>query len=479
MALSSQEFEKLKARLNEQKGLTSTTSASVASVNPPSMGGGFLSGVKSSFQDRNQNVIEARQKVDTGKQSLASGFLQSSGQVAGMVGDVGGEALKSVGEITGVTENVIKPVGTAILNTTAGKKGLEAIQAGLESYSAFKEKNPEVAGDLEAVLNITSLIPAMKGTQIAGKGVLKAGATVAGQTLETGGKVLSKSGVTTSKTGSAIFKSAITPNVKEAEQILTYKAKAPFTQRLKSAITGSPIYDESGKIVSAPITRADTGLEKGLFGTQTQIGVQSRRANQKLYNNTIAPALKVSKDVVTKDELFNPIIDRINSTVEPGRKKALEDAFDAIKDEYKDVDNYTLEVAQKVKQGLDEFTPEKVFRGKSIANEYRTLQNDMANAIRKKTYDSLKDQNIKKAYIDWGNLKELEKIGIKAITEQGSKGGFGSFWTSAWDMATVPVRTVGGQVLYRVGNKIEFVGDKGVKSLGQYLKSKGFVKPKN
>ena len=459
MALSPQEFEKLKIQLQAKK------QSGLANNQQFRSNEGFVGGIKNAFSEREKNIEEIARKGATGEQSDASGLLQTAGQVAGGIGDIGTEALSAI------TPQPVKDVATSFAKSLAGT---DQAQKAIQSYEELKKSNPEAIANLEAVFNIATLIPALKTGQVGAK----IGATVAGQTLESGANLLPKTGRIISKTGASTFKSAITPNVQEAERILNYKAKAPFSQRLKSAITGSPIYDEAGQIVSAPITRGQTALEQGIAGTQTMVGVQSKRKSQQLYKNTIQPALANSKDVITKDELFSPILDRINKTVEPGRKKSLQDAFEAIQDEYKDVSNYSLEVAQEVKKGLDEFTPNKVFRGQEIANEYRTLQNDMANAIRQKTYISLKDSNIKKAYIDYGNLKELEKVGVKAITEAGSKGGFGTFWSSAWDMATTPVRTVGGQVLYRVGNKLEFNAPKGIETFGQYLKSQGYAKPK-
>lgn len=344
----------------------------------------------------------------------------------------------------------------------------------LSNHPAVQKFAMSPAGDVtsrvaEDVGNLNTIAGAVASVAAAPK-VANATADAAAAGGEGVAKTVTVAGRASKGAGEAVYKSAITPNVKEASQLLNYEAKAPFLTRVKDTLTG---LSTPGK----PITRADTALQTGIAGRQKDIGVQATRAADKLWNDTIAPAVKGSKEVVTKNELFAPISKRIAETVEPGRKQALTDAFAAIQDEYKNVSQFTLETAQKVKQGLDQFTPEKVFRGKSVASEYRTLQNDMANAIRQKTYAALKDVNIRKAYLDYGNLAELKKIGVKAITEATSKGGFGSFWTGAWDMATVPVKTVGGQVLYRVGNKLEFLGEKGIKTFGQFLKARGYNRP--
>jgi hypothetical protein len=72
-----------------------------------------------------------------------------------------------------------------------------------------------------------------------------------------------------------------------------------------------------------------------------------------------------------------------------------------------------------------------------------------------------------------GDGGPIEIKGV-TITNATGKGGFGSFWTGMYDAATVPMKTVGGQVLYRVGNKLKFLAEKGVKTFGQFLKSRGY-----
>ncbi len=98
----------------------------------------------------------------------------------------------------------------------------------------------------------------------------------------------------------------------------------------------------------------------------------------------------------------------------------------------------------------------------------------MADAIRDTIKASIKDINIRNAYLDYANLGELAKVGIKAATDSGFKGGFGGFWSTLYDQLTTPIKTVGGQTLYRVGNKLEFWADPGIKTVGQYLEISGF-----
>jgi hypothetical protein len=422
-----------------------------SSEQAPTQHRGLFARLKDAASNR---LSEAKKLLPGGTYSTNQNALdttvQAAGQAAGFVGDVFGEAFLAAGRAI-----LPKRAEDAVANTTqkvVGKIiGTAPAQRIIKSYDSYKQDNPVQARNLAAVGNIASLVPIGKGanlsTKAAGRGIVATGETVAA-----GGRIAKS-------TGKAVFSSAITPNVAEAERILTYEAKTPFLKRAGYAIVGK---EAPGK----PTLRADTAIEKGIFGRQKDIGVQAAREADKLWNQTIAPAVEASEDVITKDELFAPALARIEKTAEPGRKQALRDAFDAIDEEYKGFDSFTLQQAQAVKRGLDEFTPEKIFRGKPIANEYRTLKADMANAIRQKTYESLKDQDIRQAYLDYGNLAELRKIGVRAISEAGTKGGFGGFWTSMWDSATVPVKTVSGQVLYRVGNAFEFLGNKGIKTFG-------------
>lgn len=155
----------------------------------------LFSNVGSDLMQRGRNIKEAYLKSSKGFESEinpARAGVRVAGELAGGLGDIGTQALRSVGEATGITENVIKPVSTAILNTTIGKKGLEAVQGGMEVYNAFKERNPEVAEDLEAVLNIGALFPVGKAGQAVGKTTVNAGKKTVEGFIDTMGRVSDK-----------------------------------------------------------------------------------------------------------------------------------------------------------------------------------------------------------------------------------------------------------------------------------------------
>jgi hypothetical protein len=411
-----------------------------------------------------QGVNEQPTVVQQAK-DVATGFVKGAGRTA-------------LGTATGLQD-----IGQGILG------GVEALATG-KSLSETKAMQPGVGIDLlktetpEGQALADSLAAKNRGEELGGYAetgaelLLGGGAGLVKDATVFGGKLLAKgiSPVTSlvKKGGEVLYKSAFTPSVREAENILAYEASQPATfSRLygAGAIKGNSAFK--------PITVGETALRSGVAGTEKQVGVQAKRVADTLYKKEIAPAVDSIDGVITKDELFAPIKERIAGITDPSKRKAYEDAFEALAEDYKDVIQYTFKEAQKLKSEIAEFTPAKVFRGQDVANEFRMLKADMADAIRQKTYDALKDVNIKQKYIDYGNLQELQKVGVKAISEGGLKGGFGGFWSTVYDKAMTPVKTVGGKVIYHIGDKLQVTAPKGFegKSFAEYLKAVGFLVP--
>jgi len=98
--------------------------------------------------------------------------IQSAGQVAGGVWDALGETLVLGAKgISFITPEFIKgPVKQGwqsgvdlIMNSEKGVEALQAVEKGAESYSSWKEDNPESALSLESVVNIALLVSPVKG----------------------------------------------------------------------------------------------------------------------------------------------------------------------------------------------------------------------------------------------------------------------------------------------------------------------------
>ena len=402
-----------------------------------------------------QGVNEPKTVLDTAK-DYAIGF----GKAAERTGLSTLQNLQTIGQgamlAAGVSPEKVAKTGFESLDASSPE--------GKRVEQAFKPTNQEqkIGGYAETGAEI------LAG---GGAGFIK-DAVVGGTKLLAKGVAPVTSGV--KKTGEVIYKSAFTPSVKEAESILAYEASQPATF---STLYGAGAI--KGNSAFKPITVGETALRSGIAGTEKQVGIQAKRVADTLYNKEIAPAVDKIEGVITKDDLFNPIRERIAGITDPSKKKAYEDAFEALAEDYKDITSYSFKEAQKLKSEIAEFTPAKVFRGQDVANEFRMLKADMADAIRQKTYEALKDINVKQKYIDYGNLQELQKVGVKAITEGGLKGGFGGFWSTVYDTAMTPVKTVGGKIIYHIGDKLEVRAPKGFegKPFSEYLKAVGFLIP--
>jgi hypothetical protein len=146
------------------------------------------------------------------------------------------------------------------------------------------------------------------------------------------------------------------------------------------------------------------------------------------------------------------------------RQKSLLEALEALKEDYKGIDEIPLKKLQDIKSGWAQFIPDKSYQGRPIAGAFKDVTAKAADKARTTIYDTL-GSDMREAYIDYGNMKALEELGIKAMTGTGLKGGFGGFWSTVKDMALIPVTTIGGKVLYRTGQGIEIIGNAGAKTL--------------
>ncbi len=426
------------------------------------------------IQDAVANVgagmSQAQSLPEVGK-ILGRNTLRAVGAVAGGAMDTLGAATSAADTALGnIPSNALKTGGEAFLATETGKKALASIQESAEAYEAYKKANPEGAKDLENAIDIANLFPAVKGVT----SLVQATLDTAKLVSKVGQEGLSGVSNVVKNVGEKLYSSAYTPNTKEAGSILAYEASKPagFSRIYGAdALQGNPAFK--------PITVSETALRSGIAGTEKQVGVQAKRVADTLYNKEIAPAVNSIKEVITKDDLFNPLKETIANITDPSKKKAYQVALEALEDDYKDITSFTFKEAQKLKSEIAEFTPAKVFRGQDVANESRMLQADIANTIRQKTYEALKDINVKQKYIDYGNLQELQNVGIKAISEAKLKGGFGGFWSQIYDTAMTPFKTVGGKVIYRIGDKLEVTAPKGYegKPLSEYLKAIGYLAP--
>lgn len=192
------------------------------------------------------------------------------------------------------------------------------------------------------------------------------------------------------------------------------------------------------------------------------IGTKALKKADELWNTKIQPYISQSTETHSLEDVFDSVKSKIASeNVGALRKKELGEALDALRQDYVATGKkkFSTSDLQVEKSTLDEFTPSKIFKGQDIANSYNQVKNYLANEMRSRVREDLGKFGIdaKASYRDYANLQELSKIGVKAITERGLRGGFGNFWSTVGDMVLTPVKTIGGKTLYRVGDALEFL----------------------
>lgn len=99
--------------------------------------------------------------------------IRTIGTVAGGATDVLGRGIIA-GAKAITPDSVEQKIGEGVQNimqTPLGRSGLSAAQTGMQAYESWKQKNPSIAKDLEATVNIASLFPVEKAVGIAAKGL--------------------------------------------------------------------------------------------------------------------------------------------------------------------------------------------------------------------------------------------------------------------------------------------------------------------
>lgn len=371
-----------------------------------------------------QNVQKARSGLED--------LLPMAGSIAGGIGGAALGGLAASPTVLGIPAAAYAGgVAGAGLGAAAGEGAKQGIQ------DALGQRKGVSVGDVAKTGAEYAALEAIGGPVASGFG----------KAMEAGGRLLGEAVIPTS--------------AKEAVKLQAYKAGTTFTERV-GALLGMGTK-------KAPSTGATVTFDKGLWGTESGIGVRATRAASSLWNSVISPALKASTKEVHMPTFLNEAAEKIISEEkDPTRSKMLLNALDSIKEDFAGVENVSVEQLQKYKEGWAEFVPEKAYKGESIAGSLNDVRNKLAGMARKMIYDEVGPE-AKQAYLDYGNLQGIKQWGQKAMTGGKLKGGAGSFIHGIWDMATVPIGTIGGQVVYKLGQGAEFIGSPGARSLRALL----------
>ena len=322
------------------------------------------------------------------------------------------------------------------------------------AMSKVGESTSRVAEDVGNVAMIAGGVAGLKGAKPVAKAVakpIKPAIAGAGRTLKAGGE--GSYGIT------------VPPSEGTARMLQKYKESTPnLITRIKNTVTG----ETKGK----PTTEANTAARYGLIGTEQEIGVQAGRYMDSTWKNTVQPALKNAKGKLDMKSFWDVLKNKIiKENPEINRRKALLEGLDDVKSGYSKVSKVGLEKLQEYKEGWTKFQSEQVWKGKPIAGTAKEVTKMAGDIARDFIYKNTPDE-VKQAYIDYGNLKSIREAGIKSgVGDLAKKSISRGAWQFVMDKAVTPIATTMGKILYRTGEGLEFIGESGAKKVGDIVGS--------
>jgi hypothetical protein len=312
------------------------------------------------------------------------------------------------------------------------------------------ETTARVAEDISNTAGLMSL-----------RGLPKA-ATVAGKA---GGVVAEGTGKTLKGAGEQLYKTTVVPEEGTRIAMQRYQASQPsLVDRVKGFVTG-----DKTPGATKPTTEANTAARYGLAGSEWQIGVQAKKIAGGLWDDVIDPALSEVRGSVNMNDFFSKVRNKILATTkEPSLRNARLDALDDLRAEYASNPKASLKDLQGFKEGWAEKVPESAYKGKIPGSAINFVRNTAAGEARGVIYKHAGDK-ARQAYIDYGNLQSIIKAGIKSVGDPAKRSLGRNVWEFVMDQAVTPVATVGGLILYRTGQGLEFIGNRGAKKVGDIV----------
>jgi len=227
--------------------------------------------------------------------------LQGLGQIAGGAGDVIGAGIGAAASgIDNATGNVISNTAKSILQTPIGQEGLKLAQENAEGYAAWKQANPEAAGNLEAVVNIGTLLPVG-----AGANVVK---NIAAGTAEG----VAKGAMQVAKTG--LEKVATAPIVSGTGEVLKSAGRTLKTIPENIATNVNELKAAEQAIKALPSITGQNAVRKGLDitdATTLQKAIQTPEAKNLI--QTIKNYAAGDKSVSPFEVVGKPIVARLKT----------------------------------------------------------------------------------------------------------------------------------------------------------------------
>lgn len=313
---------------------------------------GFLSRVGGDISKRYQNVKS--EYTPQGDESFGDTVLKApervlraAGQVAGAIQDVAGEGIKSAYETIAPdkAQEAIKGAGKAILDTAVGKMGMDALRQGQAAWNLFSRSYPNAAKDIEAVVNIASILPMSKLPQVAGTAA-KEGVAIAGDVAN-----LARSGITG----------------KAAERLYGSATKMPLGKKWTQVLPGQEVADRT-KAIRAGIEQRVMPTEQGL-AKATALEEGARKAVDDVINNFAKQGKTIKRDDLIKG------LDKAYAVAESSSKpEVAKAALDRLKSEFsKRPGTIPVDEVQKIKRQFYKEANYGVAPPRSVAAQFNEM----------------------------------------------------------------------------------------------------------
>ena len=357
---------------------------------------GYIERLKTSFQGRQEEV----KKINLSDTSLPEKILQNVGQVAGGAFDIVAEApvIKQGLDIAGQ--------GIKKLSETAPIKEIgEAIAPATEKALKTWESLPEnIRKDLEAVVNIASIIPVSagaKGSLIAGEKALATG----GKVVKAGKKIIEpistkiKTGLSTLKPKD--YETAVT-SINNAYKTGFVNDQVAVNKQLTKL--GSVVGKSSDELVS---NLAKEGIvpqvEGKLAKFDNSLTELTNRQNQ--ISQEIRKNLRPINAPTSLGELRTSLIDDVTRTSDPAElTKSLAEVD-------RTIESYRLKYGDIITtEQLDEIRVSANNATKSFDRPIfeQDVSNSIGNVVRKRIDDIVPDEAVRSANAEWGRLADIK-----------------------------------------------------------------------
>lgn len=248
------------------------------------------------------NVLSNTNNPLEAAKAVGRGILRPVGEVAGAGVDIVNAGINAADEATGnVASTAIKKGLTAILNTPQGQEGLATAEQGVDKYNQWKAANPEIAKDLEAVVNIANIIPVGKAVGAIGKGAVEAVPKVAKGVAKGANEAVDvvKEGISPTPT----FEKALgeVSIAKKVSQLPKFE-KALSAIDTKDVKTFSELNDKFKKAIPDLAAKVDNELLKDIntYKIQDLLIPQKTKGGKEIKVDYITRSLDGLKDLYTK-----------------------------------------------------------------------------------------------------------------------------------------------------------------------------------